>query len=374
MAGISNKHTLNSHLKRKVFVGLSGGVDSAVAAALLKKRGLDVTGVFLREYDLSMSKSMRDQIACTQEDDRANAIAVAAHLDIPFEEWDFRHAYKKHVVDYLFDEYAAGGTPNPDVMCNKHIKFGLFLERALKRGADFIATGHYAKVRGKRLEVRGLELRIAKDTNKDQTYFLYTLTQAQLARCLFPLGDMTKPEVRTCAKSIGLPNWNRKDSQGVCFIGNIAMKDFLQTKLKGKKGLLMTSDGDVVGTHDGARYYTTGQRHGIGAGGGSEPYYVTGKDMKKNIVFVARGEKNPELFKKELVATQINWISGTAPALPFRCKARIRYRQPLENCRLEVSGARLEVGFEKPQRAVTPGQAIVFYTGATCLGGGIIGK
>lgn len=362
--------------KKRVFVGLSGGVDSAVAAALLQKRGFDVHGVFLREYDLSLSDSMRDRIACSQEDDRASAVAVAAHINTPFEEWDFRRAYKKEVVDYLFDEYRKGNTPNPDVMCNTYVKFGLFLKEAIKRDADFIATGHYARKLESRIanrESRRFKLATARDSNKDQTYFLYTLTQQQLAHCLFPLGNMTKPEVRAYAKKIGLPNWDKKDSQGVCFVGKIAMRDFLQTKLKVKKGPLMTSDGTIVGTHDGAQYYTIGQRHGIGYGGGGTPYYVVGKDVKKNTVTVAQGERNLELFAKELTCSDVHWISGRTPTFPFRCMARIRYRQPLQQCTLVfVTGSSFLVTFQKPQRAVTSGQAIVFYKGHQCLGGGII--
>lgn len=358
----------NTTLKRKVFVGLSGGVDSAVAAALLKQQGYSVRGVFLREYDLSMSDAMRDQIQCSQEDDRAQAVAVTAFLDIPFEEWDFRKEYGEKVVATMLKSYARGTTPNPDVMCNKHIKFGLFLKEARKRGGDCIATGHYVK------NVSSHKLCIAKDTNKDQSYFLYTLSQAQLKYCLFPLGKITKPEVRAIAKKIGLPNWNRKDSQGVCFIGKIGMKDFLQTKVPVKKGKLITVEGEQVGTHDGAAYFTIGQRHGIGYGGGGKPYYVVGKDMKKNTVTVAQGEKNPALFAKKLECGNVHWISGTAPSFPLRARARIRYRQPLQLCQVVggVRSGRVRVVFDKKQRAITPGQAIVFYKGKECLGGGVI--
>lgn len=362
-------------IKKKVFVGLSGGVDSAVAAALLMRRGYAVVGVFLREYDMSLSENLRDSLACTQEADRASAVAVAAHLDIPFEEWDFRKEYGRDVVQYLVRGYRGGRTPNPDIMCNKHIKFGLFLERAVKQGADYIATGHYVRKidSGFRIQdSRTYRLRIAKDKNKDQSYFLYTLTQKQLAHCLFPLGSKTKPEVREYAKKIGLPNWSRKDSQGICFIGNIAMKEFLKTAIPPRQGILQMDDGEVIGSHDGASYFTIGQRHGIGYAGGGEPCYVIATDVKKNTVTVAKGADHPALSRKELICSRVHWISGKKPLTPFRCKARIRYRQPLQACRLEVRGKRFEVVFDNPQRAITPGQAIVFYRGTEMLGGGII--
>ncbi len=369
---------------QKIFVGLSGGVDSAVAALLLKEKGFDVTGVFLKEYDLSLEESMKDTIACSQENDRANAVAVAAALGIPFEEWDFRQSYGKHVVDYLVKEYRQGRTPNPDVMCNKHIKFGLFLKEARKRGADFIATGHYVKKnqdsRFKIQDSRSISnptpytLKIAKDKNKDQSYFLYTLNQSQLKHCFFPLGNLTKSEVRSIAKKKRLPNWDRKDSQGVCFIGKIPMEGFLKSHISSTPGPLALPDGTIVGQHQGAAYVTIGQRHGLGYAGGAEALAVVATDVKKNIVYAAPLEDSSH-FRKVLQCDRVHWIAGFNPEFPVRCKARIRYRQPLQWCTIsqqKAASATLEVVFDKPQRAVTPGQAIVWYRGQTMFGGGII--
>lgn len=356
-----------------VYVALSGGVDSAVAAALLTRKRYDVRGIFLREYDLKTGSSpifsFGDAIECTQEGDRQSALAVAAALGIPFEEWDFRKEYERTVIRYMIREYKTGRTPNPDMMCNSVVKFGLFLKRALKEGADYIATGHYARLGN---DIMLLE---AKDANKDQTYFLSTLTQQQLRHCLFPIGGFLKPEVRKKAREFGLPNWNRKDSQGICFIGKLSMREFLKSAIPPKKGPLMTVRGERVGTHDGAAFFTIGQRHGLGFGGGGKSYYVVAKDMKKNIVTVDHEEPSSALYQKELVCTSVNWISGREPLLPLRCRARVRYRQTLQSCvvtRISKKNTQYRVLFSRPQRAVTAGQSVVFYTGAACLGGGII--
>ncbi len=241
----------------RIYVALSGGVDSAVAAALLKREGHTVVGVFMREYDLDLTGPFFEKIVCTQTGDRQSALMVATHLDIPFKEWDFRKGYKKNVVDYLVREYRKGRTPNPDVFCNQKIKFGLFIKKAREEGADAIATGHYARVTESRIknqELRIYKLCIAKDLNKDQSYFLYTLTQEQLRYSLFPVGEYTKPEVRRLAKKFRLPNWDRKDSQGVCFIGKLPMKEYLKTRIPHKPGPLITVDGKAVGNHEGAWY------------------------------------------------------------------------------------------------------------------------
>ncbi len=350
---------------KKITVALSGGVDSAASAALLKSQGHDVTGVFMLQFDEDIEKT----IVCTQRDDKKDALAVAAHLGIPFEVWDFRKEYKRHVIRYMLAEYKAGRTPNPDVMCNTFIKFGYFLKKARKEGADAIATGHYVRVKKKEGRFALLQ---GKDKNKDQSYFLYGLTQEQLAHCMFPVGDLTKPEVRALAKKFKLPNADKKDSQGVCFVGEIAMLEFLKGKIRMKPGPLMTLDGARVGTHQGAGYYTIGQRHGLGFPGGGQAMYVVGKDMKKNIVYVAPGEKNPALYTRELAVTEMNWIAGKQPRLPLACTARIRYRQPLQSSRLSKKKPGLIATFSKPQRAVTPGQIIVLYKGQEMLGGGII--
>ena len=349
MARIWNKN-------KKVFVAMSGGVDSSVAAALLQKQGYDVYGVYMKEWN-------PPGIECSSGDDRAMAARVAAHLGISFAVWDFRHEYKKSVATYMLREYRAGRTPNPDVMCNKEIKFGIFLKQALKQGADFIATGHYINIKKSRGVYR---LYQAHDTNKDQTYFLWTLTQKELRYCLFPIGDYEKPIVRKMARKFTLPSWDKKDSQGVCFVGKLDFGAFLRKYLPHKKGKVVTTSGEVVGEHDGVWFYTLGQRHGIGIGGGA-PYFVATKDMKKNILVVGVGRGDRELFQTELSARSLNWISGNPPAggpkLPMACKARIRYRQPLEACRVSKTAKGVNVVFSKPQRAVTPGQSIVFYKG-----------
>ncbi len=372
---------------------MSGGVDSSVAALLLKRAGYDVRGVYMKEW-------APPGIACEAGSDRAMAARVAAHLNIPFEVWDFRRAYKKQVADYMLREYKAGRTPNPDVMCNRDIKFGVFLKRALARGADYITTGHYARVasiadtRGPHAEKRRrFVLRNAKDTNKDQTYFLWMLTQDQLKHCLFPIGDYTKQEVRALAKKYGLPNWDKKDSQGVCFIGKLNFGQFLRKYLPHKKGNIVTTNGKVIGEHDGTWFYTIGQRRGLtrimnyesrikNEKGDMQPYYVIGKDRKKNIIIVAE-ESSPHLYQKELIATNAHWISGITPKFPLACKARIRYRQLVQQCAIEsrthadktrknAETKNMRIIFRKVQRAVAPGQSIVFYKRNEMLGGGII--
>lgn len=367
MAGIWNKN-------KKVFVAMSGGVDSSVAAALLTQQGYDVYGVFMKEWN-------PPGIECTSGDDRQMAARVAAHLNIPFAVWDFRAEYKKSVADYLLREYKAGRTPNPDVACNRDIKFGVFLRRARAEGADYIATGHYVikheagNMKHKKLDknVSSFKIHVSRDINKDQSYFLWTLTQRELKYCLFPIGDYEKPMVRKMAREFGLPSWDKKDSQGVCFVGKLDFGAFLRKYLPHKKGKIVTTSGKVVGTHDGVWFYTLGQRSGIGVGGGT-PYFVAAKDMKKNILIVGEGGTDKRLFSKELTASRLNWISLQAPKLPFRCKARIRYRQPLESATVSQGKKKetVRVVFARPQRAVTPGQSAVFYKGQEMLGGGVI--
>ena len=372
---------------KKVFVAMSGGVDSSVAALLLKKEGYDVVGVFMKNWGEPLGEGER----CQWERDQKDAREVAAVLKIPFYTFDFEKDYKKKVADYMLAEYKKGRTPNPDVMCNKEIKFGLFLGRALKLGADFVATGHYVKLKSKNEKGKiKIQLFQAKDKNKDQSYFLWTLTQKQLKYCLFPIGDYLKPEVREIAKKAWLPTAEKKDSQGVCFVGKFDFAEFLKKKIKPKKGKIIDIDsGEIIGEHDGVYYYTIGQRHGIGLKGGLEkggensPYFVCGKDIKKNILYAAAGENNPALYKKEIKLLGVSFINpnhfSNSREWFLPVSARVRYRQPLQKASLfEIKNKKsnlknFKVVFEKPQRAIAPGQSAVFYlkSGET-LGGGII--
>ena len=346
--------------KQKVFVAMSGGVDSSVAALLLKKKGYDVIGVYMKGWSLT---------GCA-EDDARDARRIAGVLNIPFYVFDFEEKFKKSVVDYMVSGYALGITPNPDVMCNKEIKFGLFLEKALNLGADYIATGHYARIIKNN---HSTSIAAAMYTEKDQTYFLWTLTQKQLKHCLFPLGEYTKPQVRALAKKYKLPTAEKPDSQGVCFVGEINVGGFLKEKLGKNHGPIKNMEGKTIGTHDGVIFYTIGQRKGIGIKGSlpgerGKVYYVTAKDMDTNTLWVAEGESK-NLFAKELIVKNINWISGKQPKLPLKCLARIRYRQPLQQAKFIGS----KVIFNVPQRAITPGQSAVFYDKAgIMLGGGVI--
>ncbi len=335
-------------------------MDSSVATLLLKKKNYDVTGIYMKGWSLT---------GCAEEDAK-DARRVAGVLNIPFYVFDFEDEYKKLVVDYMVSGYASGITPNPDVMCNREIKFGLFLKKALQLGANYVATGHYVrKANNKLLQ--------AKDLNKDQSYFLWTLTQDQLKYCLFPIGNYLKPQARALAKKYGLPTAEKPDSQGVCFIGEIDVAEFLKEKLGKNPGPIKTIDNKTIGTHDGAIFYTIGQRKGIGIKGSlpgeqGKIYYVVAKDIDANTLWVAEGESQ-KLFSKELIAKDINWISGSAPKLPLKCLARIRYRQPLQDCTINSSTHQLKVLFSIPQRAITPGQSAVFYNkNGTMLGGGII--
>ena len=343
---------------------MSGGVDSSVAAFLLKKKGYNAVGVYIKGWSLT---------DCAEEDAR-DARRVAAKLRIPFYVFNFENEFKKAVVDYMVSGYAKGETPNPDVMCNREIKFGLFLKKALALGADYIATGHYVRKVGDKLVQ-------AKDGNKDQSYFLWTLTQEQLKHCLFPIGEYIKPKIRALAKKYKLPTAEKPDSQGVCFVGEINVAEFLKSKLGKNPGPILTLSGEKVGVHDGLSFYTIGQRKGIGLIGGGVPYYVVSKNAGKNTLIVAEAE-DPVLFSNKLSVKNVNWIPGEAPKLPLQCLARIRYRQPLQKATLmkcetrnmkNGSGFRLQVLFDVPQRAVTPGQSAVFYKkDSMILGGGII--
>ncbi len=352
--------------KPKVLVGMSGGVDSSVAAALLLDQGYDVAGAFMQNW--SETKDPRTG-ECAWKEERRDAMRVAADLGIPFVTFDFEKEYDEAVVGYLYREYAVGRTPNPDVLCNRAVKFDLFLKAALDAGADFIATGHYARVEKK--EDGTYTLLAGLDRGKDQSYFVFSLGQAQLKHVLFPIGHLDKRDVRAYARDRGIVTADKKDSQGICFIGQVEIREFLRRVLKPKPGPIVTTDGKEIGTHDDAQAFTLGQRHGLKLAGG--PYFVSGIDVTTGTITVAHGASNPALFKSSLVAGEWHWVAGTAPELPLRAEARIRYRQPLQKCEAFLNDdGEMEVRFDQPQRAVTPGQFVVIYDNDTLLGGGVI--
>jgi tRNA-specific 2-thiouridylase len=344
---------------KKVFVGMSGGVDSSVTTALLKEQGYDVTGVYMKNWTRDIPG-----FVCPWKTDYQDAKRVAVQLGISFKVYDFEKQYRQKVVDYMVREYQAGRTPNPDIMCNQEVKFKLFLEMALADGADLIATGHYAKTeRGK--------LHKAKDANKDQTYFLYRVSEKALAKTLFPLGELTKTEVRLLAKKLGLVTADKKDSQGICFVGKVGIKEFLLNELgEQPHGKIIDQNRQVIGEHDGAIFYTIGQRHGLEVGGGL-PYYVTGKDMKNNEVHVTTNLDDKKLWSRELKLADIHWINGK-PDAAKAYQVRTRYRAPLIKCRFSQAGNGLELKLADEVRATTPGQSAVLYYGNQVLGGGII--
>jgi tRNA-uridine 2-sulfurtransferase len=354
---------------RKVMVGLSGGVDSAVAALLLLEQGCQVEALFMKNWEEDDSPEY-----CSAAVDLEDATAVCEQLDIPLHTINFSAEYWDRVFEYFLAEYRAGRTPNPDVLCNREIKFRAFLDHALQQGADHIATGHYAQL-GER-DGR-MELRKGADPDKDQSYFLHQLDQRALRHSLFPIGHLPKAEVRRLAAAAGFPNHAKKDSTGICFIGERRFRDFLARYLPAQPGEIRSVEGEWLGEHQGLMYHTLGQRQGLGIGGvqgkGEEPWYVVDKDLEHNILVVAQGQRHPALYHQGLSASQLHWISGSAPAAPFSCSARIRYRQQDQECVIErLDGDRCETRFAMPQRAITPGQSIVFYADEVCLGGGII--
>jgi len=412
-------------VKKTVFVGMSGGVDSSVSAALLKygtslpagRQGYDVVGVFIHTWH-------PDFLKCNEEEERRDAMRVAAFLEIPFLTFDFEDVYKKEVADYMISEYKAGRTPNPDVMCNKEVKFGAFLKKAISMGADYVATGHYARKREfpiinsqfsnksqkienlnieNLLKIENCKLKINKDTNhtkydiptthyqlltgidsaKDQVYFLWTLKQEQLSKILFPVGHLNKTEVRKLARKFKLPVAEKKDSQGICFLGAVDLKDFLKHYIKPKKGKVLNEKGEEIGYHDGAVFYTLGERHGFTITKKSPndgAYYVVEKDIKKNVLVVSK-EKNISLIRanRRIVLNDVNWISGFSPKAyglePRAYSCQIRYHGEFLPCKIKTVGPersrRIEVIFQKPI-LVASGQSCVFYNKDICLGGGVV--
>ncbi|MEH6842026.1 MULTISPECIES: tRNA 2-thiouridine(34) synthase MnmA [Priestia] len=351
----------------RVVVGMSGGVDSSVAALLLKEQGYDVIGIFMKNWDDTDEFGV-----CTATADYDDVIRVCNQLGIPYYAVNFEKQYWDKVFTYFLDEYKVGRTPNPDVMCNKEIKFKTFLEHAMSLGADYVATGHYAQVVKKNGKVSMLR---GKDENKDQTYFLNQLTEDQLSKVMFPIGDMEKSKVREIATKANLATASKKDSTGICFIGERNFKEFLSGYLPAQEGNMETFDGNVVGHHDGLMYYTIGQRHGLGIGGNGDPWFVIGKDLERNVLYVGQGFHQETLYSDSIIANNVNWISKDAPSDKFECTAKFRYRQPDDKVTVEVlEDLKVKVTFHEPIRAVTPGQAVVFYQGEECLGGGTINK
>lgn len=347
--------------KKTVFVGMSGGVDSSVTAYLLKKQGYTVIGVFMRSYNID---------GCAEED-AEDARRVAGQLEIPFYTWDFEEEYKRRVVEYMIDGYRKGLTPNPDVMCNREIKFGLFLEKALSMGADYVATGHYVSLKKKGNIISIYE---AKDKNKDQSYFLWTLTQKQLKHCIFPIGEYLKSEVRAIAKKAKLSTAEKKDSQGICFLGKVSIAEFLKDYIPEKRGEIITTEGKKIGEHKGATFYTIGQRHGLdlktknrelGVRGDvdTKAHYVVSKNVKTNTLIVAEGESHEALYKKELLLTNFSATSSklSIPKTGLSVVARVRYRQKLSPAQLYRKGKGFILTFKEAQRFVAPGQSAVFY-------------
>jgi tRNA-specific 2-thiouridylase len=355
--------------KRRVVVGLSGGVDSAVTAWLLKSQGHEVVGIFMKNWE-----DDDDSEYCSSRQDWIDAAAVADVIGIEVEHVNFAAEYKDRVFAEFLREYRAGRTPNPDVLCNAEIKFKAFLDHAMRLGAEKIATGHYARVRdaGGRFELlKGL------DPAKDQSYFLHRLTQAQLAKTLFPIGELKKTEVRRMAAGIGLPNAKKKDSTGICFIGERPFREFLNRYLSHEPGPMLDERGREVGRHVGLSFYTLGQRQGLGiggvktGGGEHEPWYVASKDLGRNVLTVVQGHDHPWLLANALDADDTAWTAGTPP-VPGRYAAKTRYRQADAGCTLSHDGATFRLEFDTPQWAVTPGQSAVLYDGEVCLGGGVI--
>lgn len=357
---------------------MSGGVDSSVAAWLLKDQGYQVEGLFMKNWDEDDGTEY-----CTAMTDLADARSVADHIGITLHTASFAAEYWDRVFEHFLSEYQAGRTPNPDILCNKEVKFRAFLDYAVTLGADFIATGHYTRRRA--VDEDQAQLLKGLDPNKDQSYFLHAVSGKRIARTLFPVGELEKPEVRRIAAEQGFVTHDKKDSTGICFIGERKFSDFLKQYLPAQPGNIETPDGEVIGRHQGLMYHTIGQRQGLGIGGlsnyGDDPWYVAEKDLSRNVLIAVQGKQHPLLFSRGLTSGAVDWVAGRSPVAQgerlagnaeFRCKAKTRYRQPDQSCTVTEFDGGVRVVFDDAQRAVTPGQSVVFYDGEICLGGGVI--
>lgn len=361
---------MNSNTRKHIIVGMSGGVDSSVAALLLKEQGHHVEGVFMKNWEEDDTDTY-----CPASVDMADAQLVCDKLQIELHRVNFAAEYWERVFTDFLAEYKAGRTPNPDILCNQEIKFKAFLHYAKQRGADYIATGHYARCQSQ--DNHTFQLLKGLDPGKDQTYFLYTLTQAQLSQSLFPIGELQKNTVREIANKAGFDNHAKKDSTGICFIGERKFKTFLSEYLPATPGEIETAEGIVIGKHDGLMFYTLGQRQGLKIGGlknaSEDAWYVVHKDMQRNVLVVAQGQEHPMLYTNALFTSEIHWIQGSSPEFPFNTYAKTRYRQTDQACVIhQLDEKKYKIEFVEPQRAVTPGQSVVFYQDQACLGGGII--
>ncbi len=359
---------VNAKERKKIVVGMSGGVDSSVVAKLLKDQGHEVIGLFMKNWD-----ELDENGQCSSDKDFQDVVSVCEKIDIPYYAIDFVEEYRSQVFEHFLNEYKNGHTPNPDILCNKEIKFKVFFQEAKKMGADYLATGHYARVIHRNHQ---FEMHKGLDPLKDQSYFLYGIDQNVLNQVLFPLGELNKSEVRQLAKKFDLATKDKKDSTGICFIGERNFKKFLGNYLQINPGPMRTLEGIEVGTHDGVQFYTIGQRKGLGLGGEGAPWFVVGKDIKSNTIFVERGEDHPALYSQELWATDLNWLSSDIPTNQWiQAMGKVRYRSPDKPCKFFLSNdGVLHVVFQNPERAVTLRQSIVLYHQDQCLGGGIISK